>query len=343
MVTLGELARQLGGSVQGDESTQIHSLGTLTDAKSGQIAFLANAKYRQYLEDTQASAVIVSKAHAKYCSTNALVLDNPYLGFAKVAQLLDTTPKAASDIAPTAVISDDVRLGEGVCIGANSVIESGVILGDNVIIGANCFIGKDAKIGRNSQLWSNVSIYHRVELGSDCLVQANTAIGSDGFGYANDKGIWEKIPQLGTVLIGNSVEIGACTTIDRGALENTEIDDNCIIDNQVQIAHNVKIGYGTAIAGCTVVAGSTKVGKHCIIAGMVAITGHVEIADGTSFTGMSMVTKGIKEPGLYSSGIPALTNKEWRRNASRYKHLNEMYKRLQELEKQVEELNNKES
>ncbi|MDN3652545.1 UDP-3-O-(3-hydroxymyristoyl)glucosamine N-acyltransferase [Thalassotalea ponticola] len=338
MVTLGELAKQLGGSVQGDESCQIHSLGTLADAQTGQIAFLANAKYRQYVEQTNASAVIVAPAQASLCPGNALIIDNPYLAFAKVAQLLDTTPKASCDIASSAVIGEGVVLGEGVSIGANTVIESGVQLADHVTIGANCFIGKHAKVGAHTQLWSNVSIYHRVEIGEHCLVQANTVIGSDGFGYANDAGTWVKIPQLGTVVIGNRVEIGACTTIDRGALENTIIEDNCIIDNQVQIAHNVQLGYGSAMAACSVIAGSTKVGKHCIIAGLVGINGHIEIADGTSFTGMTMVTKNIKESGLYSSGIPALNNKEWRRNASRYKHLDAMYKRLQELEKTVEQL-----
>ncbi|WP_371189021.1 UDP-3-O-(3-hydroxymyristoyl)glucosamine N-acyltransferase [Thalassotalea maritima] len=339
MITLGDLAKQLGGRVEGDESCQIHSLATLTEAKSGQIAFLANAKYRQYLEQTQASAVIVSEAHAKFCKTNALILGNPYLGFAMVAQLLDTTPKAADDIAPSAVIADDVVLGEGVCIGANAVIEQGAELADNVVIGANCFVGKQAKIGANSQLWANVSVYHRVEIGQDCLVQANAVIGSDGFGYANDKGQWIKIPQLGTVIIGDNVEIGASTTIDRGALENTVIGDNCIIDNQVQIAHNVQLGAGTAIAGCSVIAGSTKIGKHCIIAGLVGVNGHIEVADRTTLTGMTMVTKAIKEPGgVYSSGLPALENREWRRNTSRYKHLDGMYKRMQELERVIEEL-----
>ncbi|WP_405054462.1 UDP-3-O-(3-hydroxymyristoyl)glucosamine N-acyltransferase [Thalassotalea fonticola] len=341
MITLGELAEKLGGVVKGDDNCQISSLSTLTDAESGQIAFLANAKYRPYLETTKASAVIVSEANAKYCQTNALVLANPYLGFALVAQLLDTTPKAANDIAASAVISADATVGEGVCIGANAVIESGVTLGDNVIIGANCFVGKDAIIKNGSQLWSNVSIYHRVEIGRDCLIQANTVIGSDGFGYANDQGNWVKIPQLGAVIIGDNVEIGACTTIDRGALENTIIESNVIIDNQVQIAHNVKLGAGTAIAGCTVIAGSTTIGQNCTIAGLVAINGHISVADGSVLTGMTMVTKSIKEAGIYSSGMPSLPNKEWRKNASRYKHLDDMYKKMAELEKAITDLKNK--
>ncbi|MEW6996521.1 UDP-3-O-(3-hydroxymyristoyl)glucosamine N-acyltransferase [Colwelliaceae bacterium BS250] len=338
MVTLAELAQKFDGTVIGDPDCIIHSLATLTEAKSGQIAFLANAKYRPHAETTQASAVILSEANAKYCNTNALVLSNPYLGFALVAQLLDTTPKSAVDIAPSAVISADAKIGVNVAIGANSVIESGVILADNVTIGANCFIGKNAKIDSGTQLWSNVSIYHRVEIGRDCLVQANTVIGSDGFGYANDKGQWVKIPQLGSVIIGNNVEIGACTTIDRGALENTIVEDNCIIDNQIQIAHNVVMGSGTAMAACSVIAGSTVIGKNCTIAGLVGINGHMSIADGSIFTGMTMVTKATKEAGVYSSGIPALPNKEWRKNAARYKHLDSMYRKIVDLEKAILEL-----
>ncbi len=341
MVTLGELATQLNGKVIGDEHCQIESLATLSKATTGQIAFLANSKYRSQLDETTASAVILAEADAPFCQTNALVLANPYLGFAMVAQILDTTPASATDIADSAVIADDAVIGNNVNIGANAVIESGVVLADGVTIGANCFIGKDAKIGERTQLWSNVSVYHRVEIGRDCLVQANTVIGSDGFGYANDKGRWVKIPQLGTVIIGNSVEIGASTTIDRGALDNTIIDDNCIIDNQVQIAHNVTLGESTAIAGCTVVAGSTNIGHHCTIGGLSAISGHLDIAPKTMFTGMSMVTKRVTEPGVYSSGVPAIPNKEWRRNAARYRHLDAMYKRMAELEKTVAQLKEK--
>ncbi|KGJ91065.1 UDP-3-O-(3-hydroxymyristoyl)glucosamine N-acyltransferase [Thalassotalea sp. ND16A] len=338
MISLGDLAKKLGGSVNGDEDCQISSLATLTDAKPGQIAFLANAKYRPHLETTEASAVIVSQASAKYCQTNALILKNPYLGFALVAQLLDTTPKASNGIADSAVIASDASIGNNVSIGANSVIENGVILSDNVTIGANCFIGKNAVIKAGTQLWSNVSIYHNVEIGKNCLVQANTVIGSDGFGYANDQGRWVKIPQLGSVIIGNNVEVGACTTIDRGALENTIIADNVILDNQIQIAHNVQIGSGTAMAACSVIAGSSVIGKNCTIAGLVGINGHINVTDGCVFTGMSMVTKAVKEPGVYSSGMPILPNKEWRKNASRYKHLDAMHKKMAELEKSLAQL-----
>lgn len=266
-----------------------------------------------------------------------MVVADPYVAFAKVAQALDTTPPAAQSIAPSAVIDDSAVLGQGVCVGANAVIEAGVVLGDNVVIGAGCFIGKEANIGANTQLWANVTVYHQVHIGSDCLVQANTVIGSDGFGYANEKGEWIKIPQLGTVRIGNRVEIGACTTIDRGALDDTIIEDNVIIDNQMQIAHNVHIGYGTAMAGGTIVAGSTKIGRYCIIGGASVLNGHIEIADGVTITGMGMVMRSISEKGVYSSGIPLQTNKEWRKTATRVHRIDEMNKRLKALEKQLGE------
>ncbi|QDP01729.1 UDP-3-O-(3-hydroxymyristoyl)glucosamine N-acyltransferase [Thalassotalea sp. PS06] len=339
MITLAELAAKLGGTVKGDGNCVIHKLAALEEAGKGDIAFLANSKYRQHLQSSQASVVILSEEDASFCPTNALILENPYLGFAKVAQLLDTTPNPSEGIADSAVIADDAKLGNNVSIGANTVIESGVVLGDDVIIGANCFIGKCAKIAARSKLWSNISVYHDVVIGEDCLVQANTTIGSDGFGYANDKGRWEKIPQLGSVVIGNSVEIGACTTIDRGALKDTIIGNNCIIDNQVQIAHNVHVGEGTAIAGCAVIAGSTTIGKYCVLAGQTGINGHITIADGCVFTGRSMVAKSIEKAGTYSSGMPAVENREWRRTTARLRQLDDMYKRLSRLEKQLSSAN----
>ncbi|MCE7617484.1 UDP-3-O-(3-hydroxymyristoyl)glucosamine N-acyltransferase, partial [Vibrio fluvialis] len=244
---------------------------------------------------------------------------------------------AAGGIAPSAVVADDAKLGNNVSIGANAVIESGVELGDNVIIGAGCFIGKNAKLGDHTKLWANVTIYHNVVVGERCLIQSGTVIGSDGFGYANERGEWIKIPQLGSVRIGNRVEIGACTTIDRGALDDTVIEDNVILDNQMQIAHNVHIGYGTAMAGGTIVAGSTKIGKYCIIGGASVVNGHIEIADGVTITGMGMVMRSIDEKGMYSSGIPLQTNKEWRKTAARVHRIDEMNKRLKAVEKLLEQ------
>lgn len=334
---LADIANKIGATVIGNEQCEITSIATLTSASSGQIAFLANSKYSSQLSTTQASAVIVTQAQADLCQTNTLVMDNPYMGYALVAQLLDTTPKPANSIHPSAVIADDVELGEGVTIGANAVIETGVSIADGVSIGAGTFIGIATQIGANSTLWSNVSVYHGVVIGEECLVHANTVIGADGFGYANNKGSWVKIPQLGTVIIGDNVEIGASTTIDRGALGNTVINNGVILDNQIQIAHNVEIGENTAIAGCSVIAGSTTIGRNCVIGGMVAVNGHLSIADGTVFTGMTMVTKGITQAGVYSSGIPCQPNREWHKSNARIRKLESFSKRLTQIEKHIEQ------
>lgn len=337
--TLAEIAEHIGATVKGDETCIVSSLATLVTAKTGQIAFLANSKYRQQVEQTNASAVIIAEADATICKTNALIMKNPYMGYALVAQLLDTTPKPSSSIHSSAVIDSSASIGNDVSIGANSVIEAGVKLEDGVSIGANCFIGINAVIGKNTALWSNISVYHSVIIGRNCLIHANSVIGADGFGYANDNGKWIKIPQLGSVIIGNKVEIGASTTVDRGALEDTVIEDGVILDNQIQIAHNARIGENTAIAGCTVVAGSATVGKNCTIGGMAAINGHISIADGTYITGMSMVMKGTDKPCVLSSGMPAVVNKEWHKMNARMRKLDSMFKRVASVEKSLEQIN----
>jgi UDP-3-O-[3-hydroxymyristoyl] glucosamine N-acyltransferase len=336
-ISLAELATITGGELIGDSSATVTMVAPMDKAEEGHVTFLSNPKYAKHLAECKATVVMVKEAQREQCTGNALIVADPYVAFAKVAQALDTTPAPASQIAPSAVIAEDVKLGEQVSIGANAVIESGVELSDGVVIGAGCFIGKNVTLGANTKLWSNVSIYHEVSIGSDCLIQANTVIGSDGFGYANEKGEWIKIPQLGSVRIGNRVEIGAGTTVDRGALDDTIIEDNVILDNQLQIAHNVEIGYGTAIAGGTIIAGSTKIGKYCIIGGGAVINGHIEIVDGVTITGMGMVMRSIEEKGMYSSGIPLQPNKEWRRTATRVHRIDEMNKRLKAVEKQLEQ------
>ncbi|PSW06982.1 UDP-3-O-(3-hydroxymyristoyl)glucosamine N-acyltransferase [Photobacterium rosenbergii] len=335
-MTLADIAAKLGAELRGDGTVVIESIAGMATAKEGQITFLSSSKYRKQLAECQAAAVMLKEADAEGFEGNALLMADPYLGYAKVAQLLDTTPAAASDIAPSAYVDPTAQLGENVSIGHNAVIEAGAQIGDNAQIGAGCFIGKNAQIGAGTKLWANVTIYHSVVLGEQCLVQSSTVIGADGFGYANDKGEWVKIPQLGSVRIGNRVEIGACTTIDRGALDDTIIEDNVIIDNQMQIAHNVQIGYGTAMAGGTIVAGSTKIGKYCIIGGASVLNGHIEIADGVTITGMGMVMRSIEEKGMYSSGIPLQPNKEWRKTAARTMKIDDMNKRLKAVEKQLE-------
>ncbi|MBW3138067.1 UDP-3-O-(3-hydroxymyristoyl)glucosamine N-acyltransferase [Ferrimonas balearica] len=337
-MTLAQLASALEARLQGNGDTLIEGVATLGNANASQIAFLANSKYRSHLDSTAAGAVILSEADAEHFSGNALIMANPYLGYAQVAQLLDTTPDSAEGIHPTAVVHPEATLGDNVSLGANVVIEAGAIIGDNVQIGPGCVIGRGAQLGAGTKLWANVTVYHNVIVGQDCLVHSGAVIGSDGFGYANEKGQWVKIPQLGSVRIGDRVEIGANTCIDRGALDDTIIEEGVILDNLVQIAHNDVIGAHTAIAGATVLAGSTTIGKYCIIGGNSAIAGHLTIADGTHISGMTGVTGSIKEKGLYASPPPLQEAKQWRKNSVRMRQLDEMYRRLRELEKQMANL-----
>lgn len=335
---LNDLAQQIGGSLKGNADLAISSIGAFEDATAEQITFISNPKFRAKLKECNAGAIIVSEGDVEFCGEdqNLIIAEDPYVAYALIAQYMDSTPKAAEQgIAESATVSPEAKLGNNVSIGANAVIESGVELGDDVIIGAGCFVGKNTKIGARTQLWANVSIYHNVEIGTDCLIQSSAVIGSDGFGYANAKGKWVKIPQTGGVIIGNSVEIGACTCIDRGALDPTVIEDNVIIDNLCQIAHNVHIGTGTAVAGGVIMAGSLKVGRYCLIGGASVINGHMEICDGVTVTGMGMVMRPIKEKGVYSSGIPLQTNKEWRKTAALTMNISEMNNRLKALEKQL--------
>ncbi len=332
---LNELAEKLDAKIQGDGDLTITGIASMKNAVSGQITFLSDKKLQEQLKQCQASAVVMTEESLNHWSGAALIVKNPYLTYAKLAQLLDTTPLPAETICPSAVISSQATLGNNVCIGSNAVIESGVVLGDGVIIGAGCFVGKNTTIGAGTKIWANVSIYHNCVIGENCLIQSGTVIGADGFGYANDRGKWIKIPQLGRVVIGSHVEIGASTTIDRGALDDTVIGNGVIIDNQCQIAHNDIIGDHTAVAGGVIMAGSLKIGRHCLIGGASVINGHMEICDQVTVTGMGMVMRPITEPGVYSSGIPLQENKVWRKTASLVLHIDEMNKRLKALEKKL--------
>ncbi|HDL8054798.1 TPA: UDP-3-O-(3-hydroxymyristoyl)glucosamine N-acyltransferase [Yersinia enterocolitica] len=335
-IRLADLAQQLDAQVHGDGSLVITGIASMHSAEPSQITFLSNSRYQEQLATCNAGAVVLTEADLPFCKSAALVVKNPYLTYARMAQIMDTTPQPAQDIAPSAVISPQATLAENVSIGANAVIESGVVLGDNVVIGAGCFIGKNTHIGAGSRLWANVSVYHEVVIGQNCLIQSGTVIGADGFGYANDRGNWIKIPQLGSVHIGDRVEIGACTTIDRGALDNTIIGNGVIIDNQCQIAHNVVIGDNTAVAGGVIMAGSLKVGRYCMIGGASVINGHMEICDKVTITGMGMVMRPITEPGLYSSGIPLQPNKVWRKTAALVMNIDGINKRLKAIERKID-------
>ncbi|CAB0149822.1 UDP-3-O-(3-hydroxymyristoyl)glucosamine N-acyltransferase [Pseudidiomarina piscicola] len=331
-LTLQQLASVIDADIVGDEQQLITGVATLASAQSGQIAFLANEKYRSQLDTTKASAIIVAPGIALPEGLSALVTKNPYAGFAKIAQQLDTTPRSAEGIDPSAQIASSATLGKNVSVGPLTIISEHAVIGDNVQIGASCFIGPGVHIQAETKLWQQVVIYHNCEIGKNCLIHSGAVIGADGFGWANEAGKWIKIPQLGRVIIHDRVDIGASTTIDRGALDDTIISSGCIIDNQCQIAHNVFIDEDTAIAGCTVLAGSCRIGKRCLIGGATAINGHIEVCDDVQISGFSMVIKGITEPGVYASGIPAAPHREWRRNGARYRQLDDLFKRVKKIE-----------
>ncbi len=336
---LSSIATAIGAQLQGDGSIEISRIANLKTAGTGEISFLSDPRYRAVLTDSKASAVIVRADDLPHVGSKAaLVTADPYVAFAKIAQLLDTTPPIASGIAPSAVIDPSASLGKDVAVGPNAVIGPEAVIGEGVQIGPGVCVGQGAVIGAHTKLYANVSVYHHVQIGEHCLIQSGAVIGSDGFGYANERGRWLKIPQTGHVKIGNFVEIGACTCIDRGALDDTVIEDNVIIDNLCQIAHNVRIGTGTAVAGGTTFAGSVKIGRYCIIGGTSVFNGHIEICDQVTISGMCMVMRSIDKPGIYSSGIPAQSNKEWRLTASRVLHINEMYHKVSELERRLKAL-----
>ena len=331
--TLGEIAATCDAELRGDPAYRITNVASLHNASSGDLTFYANKRYKDDLEATRAGAVMLAEADASACPTASLITDNPYLAYAKAARFLNPAPKFAPGIHPSAVIEAGADIAAGVFIGANTVIGRNAVVGARTYIGPACVVDADVKIGSDCHIHSRVSLMERVEIGKRVLVHPGVVIGADGYGIANDSGRWLKIPQLGSVLIGDDVEIGANTTIDRGAIENTVIEAGVKIDNQVQIGHNVRVGEHTAIAGAAVVAGSVTIGRRCMIGGASAITGHIEIADDVVLTGMSGVSNSITQSGVYSSGVPVTDNVTWRKNMVRFKRLDELARRVSALEK----------
>ncbi|ABC31916.1 UDP-3-O-[3-hydroxymyristoyl] glucosamine N-acyltransferase [Hahella chejuensis KCTC 2396] len=330
--TLADIAFRIGAELRGDGSVEVKGLATLQKAQAGQISFLANKNYLKHLKDTCASAVIIPSSFADQCSTNVLVMENSYFGYALCSQLFSPQWWSMSGISPSAAISESAKLGAGVTIGANVVIEEDAEIGEGAVIGPGCYIGAGSIIGAKTQLRPNVTVYHGVNIGARALIHSGAVIGSDGFGFAPNKGDWAKIAQLGGVVIGDDVEIGANTTIDRGALDDTVIETGAKLDNQIQIAHNVKVGAYTVIAACVGVSGSSSIGKHCMIGGGVGIAGHLEITDQVQITGMTLVTHNIKEPGVYSSGTAVEPNASWRKNVARFRQLDQLARRVRVLE-----------
>ncbi|NWL21549.1 UDP-3-O-(3-hydroxymyristoyl)glucosamine N-acyltransferase [Pseudomonas umsongensis] len=337
-IKLGQLAEFLGATLRGDPEKAITGLATLQEAGSTQLSFLANPQYRKYLAGSQAAALLLKTADAEGFAGDVLVVPDPYAAYARISHLFDPKPKAAAGIHPTAVIAADAVVDPTASIGAFAVIESGAHIAAGTSVGAHCFIGARSVIGEGGWLAPRVTLYHDVRVGKRVVIQSGAVLGGEGFGFANEKGIWQKIAQIGGVLVGDDVEIGVNTAIDRGALADTVIGNGVKLDNQIQIAHNVQVGDHTAMAACVGISGSTKIGKHCMLAGGVGLVGHIDICDNVFITGMTMVTHSITEPGAYSSGTAMQPAAEWRKSAARIRQLDDIARRLRQLEKQTGEV-----
>jgi UDP-3-O-[3-hydroxymyristoyl] glucosamine N-acyltransferase len=336
MVTVGELASALGlalGST--DPDIELTAIAPLDRAGPADLAFVAQKRYLPALRETRAACVLLTEDWREDCPVPFLVAEDPYLCYARASGLFRTEPAPEGVVDPSAWVHPTASLGAGVSIGACASVDAGAVIGDGVVIGAGARVGAGAEIGAGSQLYPNVVLYHGVRLGRDCVVHACSVIGSDGFGFARGPAGWEKIHQIGTVRIGDRVDIGSGVTIDRGALGDTVIADGVIIDNQVHIAHNCEIGERTAIAGCVGMAGSAVIGADCTFAGQVGVSGHVRICDNAHFAGQARVNRSVDEPGAYSSGTPLEKTRQWGKNAVRFSQLGELNDRVRALESQL--------
>ena len=340
--SLADIAAFLGAELRGDGDLRITGLSTLKNAGPGQLAFLANEKYHSQLGCSNAAAVIVAAKHlaiepspeAAHFNGTVLIVDNPYLGYARISQWFDPAPQAVPGVHPSAVIADSAMVADDAMVAANVVIEADVVIGAGCYLGAGTYIGARSQLGDNTRISANVSIYHDVVIGRNAVVHSGTVIGADGFGFAPDgAGQWQKIYQIGGVVIGDNVEIGAGSTIDRGALDDTRVGNGVIIDNQVLIAHNVVIGENTAIAGQSAIAGSASLGKNCTLAGGAGIVGHIDICDNVTILARGLASKSITEPGVYGSGMPLMKVRDWRKNAVRMTQVDSMARRIKDLER----------
>ncbi len=345
-ITLGELVKRFGGEVVGDGAHAVGSLAPLDKAGPAQLAFLANQKYLPQVETTRAGAVLISPADldkvTNRAGSNFIVTPNPYAYFARVAQaFIDlATPKAKPGVHPSAYIDPDAKVAASAVIGPHVTVEAGAVVGERVKLDAGVVVGRGVTLGDDVHLYPNVTVYHGCKLGARVIVHAGAVIGADGFGFAPDfvgegdarTGSWVKIPQVGAVDIADDVEIGANTTIDRGAMADTVIEECVKIDNLVQIGHNCRIGAYTVIAGCAGIAGSTSIGKHCMIGGAVGIAGHVTLADYVIVTAQSGVSKSLLKPGMYTSAFPAVPHADWNKSAAIMRNLDKMRERIKALE-----------
>jgi len=335
--TLAELAEWCGARIRGDSTVRIRTVATLEHAGPGSITFLSNPHYRRYLDSTRASAVILAPSDADACRVPVLVADNPYLAYARVAAKLAPPPPVHLGVDVAAHVHGRARIAGSAWIAPGAVIEEEAVIEAGASVGPNCVVMRAARVGEHSRLVANVTLCHGVRIGKRSLVHPGAVLGADGFGIARDGERWVKVPQLGSVVVGDDVEIGANTTIDRGALEDTLIGNGVKLDNQIQIGHNVRIGEHTAIAGCVAIAGSTRIGRRCMIGGAAGIVGHIEIADDVTVTAMTLVSHSIHTPGVYSGSLPMDATTQWRKNSVRFRQLDELARRVNNIERKLKD------
>jgi UDP-3-O-[3-hydroxymyristoyl] glucosamine N-acyltransferase len=319
--SLGELAVRFGLELHGEADLRIARVATLAHAEAGALSFLANPRYRKQMESTRATAVLAARENAAGCPVAVLIDPNPYLAYARIADLLHPQAPVAAGVHATAVVAASARIAASATIGPLSVIEEHADIGERVFIGPGCIVQRGARVGADTRLTARVNVCAGVRIGQRCILHAGAVVGADGFGFAPDGGTWVKVPQVGSVQIGDDVEIGANTTIDRGAIDDTVVEDGVKLDNQIQVGHNVTIGAHTAIAGCVGISGSTTIGRRCMIGGGVGIAGHLSIADDVVVTGVSLVSASIRQAGSYSSGMPVVETRRWRRIVARLRRM----------------------
>ncbi len=338
---LAEIVHRFGGELRGEADVRITQVATLEAAGPGQISFFANSRYRNQLEQTRADAVILAAEAADLTQRSRIVCQDPYAYFARVSALLNPPAPVVPGIHALAAIHPAARVPASASIGPFVSIGAGAEVGEGTVVGAGCALGDNVRVGRDCRLYANVSVYHDCVIGDRVMLHSGVVIGADGFGLAWEGGMWHKIPQIGRVLLGDDVEVGANTTIDRGALADTVIEEGVKLDNQIQIGHNCRIGAHTAIAGCVGIAGSTRVGRYCRIGGSAMIGGHLEIADNVEISAATGVPKSILKAGTYTSLFPISQHRDWLRNASHIRHLDSLARRLRDLEARLGELEGK--
>ena len=338
VVTLDELARRCGGEVAGNGGVRLTGINTLEHAGDGEVSFLSSSKYRKLLQTTRAAAVIVAPADRDEITIPRLVVANPYLCFARVTAFFHPPERPLPGIHPSAVVEPGARVASSASIGPFAFVAAGADVGERCILGSHVSIGGDVSLGEETRLYPSVVIYPGCRIGKRVILHAGVVVGADGFGLAQDAGRWVKIPQVGRVIIGDDVEVGANTTIDRGALDDTVLDEGVKLDNQIQVGHNVKIGAHTAIAGCVGIAGSAKIGSHCTIGGSAGILGHLTICDNAHISAFTLITKSISQPGQYTSQLPVMTHEEWLKSASHLKHLDRLADKIKALQRSLGEL-----